>query len=470
MNPGRDVQCRPASVPKLAWGKEEKEGPGAAPAQQPEELEQFQPQQKGAAVQRTREQERTRGRFRKTAQLVCKFIKRIRQEETSAMGAGLREYSELLGHETSAALLDLLVQRGVSRAQQVPAMVRYMQQWLMANDSAEHRLNNALLYLTEAQPNDAVMTLLRVAPSCDRRWAETWPRGSSRSTRPAAPPVSLWASPSRARALPHGHLGTERSTGGLCPLQATVVMWKILQESCVPDIVMVHFPQLFVHLLFQVFFSSKEMPEEVDNFWKGCQEEHGLATSPSRFAERTMKSLLSRMDYEDVVVSMEQKRGWDTLLCADTHHYAVGLLASDLFLDNDAPIPSPITLQLAKVLLPLFEHVRLCALSHGHWLLPRHLVPCGDAGLHQQDDSHVQQLSMFVFRTLLSAVAEEGKKLLMTQVCQSLLPLFFHCHEENQCVAEASQETLLCVAKFLNRRDLEKSVKKEKLWRFIEIL
>nr|XP_031363743.1 uncharacterized protein LOC116184798 [Lonchura striata domestica] len=140
-----------------------------------------------------------------------------------------------------------------------------------------------------------------------------------------------------------------------------------------------------------------------------------------------------------------------------------------------------------------------------------------------EDDSHVQQLSMFVFRTLLSAVAEEGKKLLMTQVCQSLLPLFFHCHEENQCVAEvrtrglllspwegarlppalapgrlhpppgpgtgmlilspglwghfrisialqASQETLLCVAKFLNRRDLEKSVKKEKLWRFIEIL
>ncbi|XP_048165419.1 uncharacterized protein LOC125328572 [Corvus hawaiiensis] len=303
-------------------------------------------------------------------------------------------------------------------------------------------------------------------------------------------------------------------------------------------------------------------------------------------------------------MAMERKRGWDTLLCADTHHYAVGLLAREMsqaslhlcksilccllemlskempywdfpalaflvevlecldlsecgdsimdvvtrhlkskrremrrlalrvllllrddpsmaermwsltkslvvllrdsdndvvrmtvvlltyfFLDKDAPIPSPIALQLAEALLPLFDN----------------------------DDSQVQLLSMFVFRTLMSFVIE--KEPLKTQVCQSLLPLFFHCHDENQHVAEvrtrapawrwaascpgasrasasswpwhrdarvpcpglwchlrvsaarqASQETLLCAVQFLKRRDLEKLVKKEKLWKFAECL
>ncbi|CAN8175079.1 unnamed protein product [Coccothraustes coccothraustes] len=65
-------------------------------------------------------------------------------------------------------------------------------------------------------------------------------------------------------------------------LAASVVMWKMLQEPYVPRVVMAYFPRLFVHLLFQVFFSTEEMPEEVDTFWKECQEEHGLATSPNR--------------------------------------------------------------------------------------------------------------------------------------------------------------------------------------------
>ena len=42
---------------------------------------------------------------------------------------------------------------------------------------------------------------------------------------------------------------------------------------------------------------------------------------------QTLKVLLFRVDCERVVLAMERKGGWDTLLCADTHHYAVGLLA-----------------------------------------------------------------------------------------------------------------------------------------------
>ena len=124
-----------------------------------------------------------------------------------------------------------------------------------------------------------------------RCWAESWPRGSFRGTRPHAPPVSPLASPCLTQALPHRHLGTERCLWVLCPLQATVVMWKILQVPCVPHTVMMFFPRLFVHLLLQVLISTLDTPEEIDKFWKGCQEDHGFAASPNRFSIPVLLSL-----------------------------------------------------------------------------------------------------------------------------------------------------------------------------------
>ncbi|XP_053838393.1 uncharacterized protein LOC128809969 [Vidua macroura] len=533
----------------------------------------------GAALDCTQEQESTRGRFRRAAQLICKFIRSIRQEETISRGTGLRDYSEVLKHETSAALRDLLVERGVFRPEQVPAMVRYIHQWLTANDSAEHRLDNTLLHLTKAQPNDAVMTLLRVAPSCDRAAMAMWktimcsPRTAKLVQLILLDVLGSWPEYSTCT--------SDGDKTGVFALAATVVMWKILQEPRVPRIATAHLPRLFVHLLFQVFFSTEQMPKKVLTFWKGCQEQHGLATSPNRFAVRTLKSLLCQKQYKDVVMAMERRCGWDTLLCADTHHYAVGLLARemrhaslelcssialhllwllstqeprwdlpalaflvevlecldssecgdsvvevssrylqsecrerrrlalralleliddpsmclgtglwppgpaaagwcfknlcstqaekmwrlteslmDLLWDSDAEIAgltlitlsfiflhksilisTPIALQLAKALLPLFDH----------------------------ENSQVQLLSIKLFQDMMGFL-EKGEKPLERPVHQSLLPLFFHCHDENQRVAEASRETLICVAEFLRRRDLEKLVKKEKLWIFANCL
>ncbi|XP_068052835.1 maestro heat-like repeat-containing protein family member 7 [Anomalospiza imberbis] len=128
----------------------------------------------------------------------------------------------------------------------------------------------------------------------------------------------------------HSTCTSDGDKTGVFALAATVVMWKILQEPCVSHIVKVHSSRVLVHLLFQVFFSTEETPEEVDTFWKGCQEQHGLATSPNRFAVRTLKSLLCLEQYKDVVMAMERRCGWDMLLCADTQHYAVGLLAREM--------------------------------------------------------------------------------------------------------------------------------------------
>ena len=135
----------------------------------------------------------------------------------------------------------------------------------------------------------------------------------------------------------------------------------------------------------------------------------------------------------------------------------------------------------------------------------------------------MQLLSTLLFRELVTFLMEKEKKVLRRIVSQSLLPLFFHCHDKNPRVAwvrtrgllespcegarlppalasrrlqpppglgtgtqvlcpgrwchfsssaalQASRETLLSVAKFLKSSDLENLVKNKKLWMFGEWL
>ncbi|XP_041908744.1 maestro heat-like repeat-containing protein family member 7 isoform X1 [Corvus kubaryi] len=491
--------------------------------------------------------------------MICKFIRRIRAEESSVTGTGVRAYPHIFKTKTSAALLDMLVEEGVSSPKQVPAVVRYIHQWLLSNEYPEYRLSRTLLDLTEAYPTDVVMTILRVAPSCDRAATAMWKTlmCSVRTSKTVMPllldVLESWPE--------HSTRTSDGDDTDVFALAATLVMWKILQVPCVPHVVTVYLPRLFVHLLFQVFFSTVEMPEKVENLWRACQEQHGLATDPNRFAVQTLKDLLCRLYYEDVVVAVEHKRGWDTLLSADTHHHAVGLLAREmsrasklvrfrivchlfrllsgeeprrdlpalaflvevlsdppfqrwldwsrcgdsvleimsknlrsecrerrrlalrglvvlskhpsmtkgmwslteslvellqeddsdvvgmtvavlsyLFLYSGAPIPSPIALQLAEALLPLFDN----------------------------DDSQVRLRSMFVFQEMMALLTAKGKKALKSHVRQSLLPLSFHCHDEDWHVANASRETLRCAASFLKRRDLERMLDVDQTWRFGE--
>ncbi|XP_027528721.1 uncharacterized protein LOC113962113, partial [Neopelma chrysocephalum] len=93
---------------------------------------------------------------------------------------------------------------------------------------------------------------------------------------------------------------------------------------------MIYAPHLLVALLFQVYMSTEQMPEEVKIFWRQCQEQHELPNDPNRFAVQTIKALLCSSHWENEVVAIERKRGWDTLLHPDTHHYAVGLLAREM--------------------------------------------------------------------------------------------------------------------------------------------
>ncbi|KAI1236948.1 hypothetical protein IHE44_0014166, partial [Lamprotornis superbus] len=105
------------------------------------------------------------------------------------------------------------------------------------------------------------------------------------------------------------------------------------------------------------------------------------------------------------------------------------MVLSFIVLEKDMLIPSPIALQLAESLLPLFDH----ASSHLNPVQPMlrsFFLP------FIQDNSQVQLVSILLFRTLVTLLMEKEKKALKQHVQQSLLPLFFHCQDKNRHVAE----------------------------------
>ena len=76
-----------------------------------------------------------------------------------------------------------------------------------------------------------------------------------------------------------------------CFLQATKALWEILQLPSHTGALMEYFPYLFLALLFQTFFRTEQMPEEVNTFWRQCQEEGCLPTNPNRYCIPVLPSL-----------------------------------------------------------------------------------------------------------------------------------------------------------------------------------
>ncbi|XP_053789819.1 maestro heat-like repeat family member 5 isoform X3 [Vidua chalybeata] len=388
---------------------EKKEGPGAAPAQQPEEPGQIQTLQDDAALDRTQEQEPACGRFRKSLKMFRQFL-RIQCRKTGSTAAagaaepdlGLterqaepdgspdsaerseesatsetetwakahlmsmtedvaitntktRETQGLTNTDTMPAptmihapTMDFFEESAVPSHQQeqVPAKVKNIHQSLMSHVSVDARLQTDIVRLAEEHPADVVLTLLRCAPTCDRAAAKMWRAiGSSGPALEKALPTLLCVMEDWPL---HTMCTSDGDNKDLFALAATLVIWLIVPEcnkAMIP-----YSGRLFVALLFHVVITTQQMPpEEVDNFWSACQEKHRLPSKPNRFAVQAMKDLLCRLQCDHVVVAMERKGCWDMMLCAHTQHYAVGLLAREM-LRVLIPLCSCITLHLLRQL------------------------------------------------------------------------------------------------------------------------
>ncbi|XP_064507322.1 uncharacterized protein LOC135412454 [Pseudopipra pipra] len=415
---------------------------------------------------RTPEQGRTRGRFRRAHQRVRKSVPvRRRKARTSPPEllaqpepnpTELKAKADAPGTEgiadadstpvqrlPDAPSLHVPEERVVSA--QVPALVRSIHSWLTSNVSAGHVLDKTLLALTEAHPVDVAITLLRCAPSCDRAAATMWRTiASSGRTLQKVLPTLLDV----MEDWPWYYTGTsDGDNTDVFALAATLALWMIVQEPQCLGPLMDYSPHLLVDLLFQVFVSTEQTSEEVDTFWRGCQEQHDLPTDPNRFAVLTMKALLCCLHCEDVVKSVEDNRGWARLLNAHSRRYTALLAREKRRISR--PLCSRITLHL----LELLSREELC------WDLPA-------MAFLVEDDSSVREASMALFTRVIKLIEREGKRPLKPLVCLSLLPLYFHRHDEKVVVKRASRKALLDVTRFLKRRDLGRLVNTEEPWSF----
>ncbi|XP_064575209.1 maestro heat-like repeat-containing protein family member 6 isoform X2 [Zonotrichia leucophrys gambelii] len=532
-----------------------------------------------------------------------------------------------------APSLDQFGERVVSTPSQVPGFVRNMHQRLASNEPPDDWLFMDILRLTEEQPTDVAVTLLRCAPTCDRAAAIMWKTIASsgtstekvlptllcvmdgwpmqkmytadgdnkdvfalavsfhswpllvrrlllqclsilsptatylpasgtgltpalgagfRGTRPAAPPVSPLASPLYAQALP---LHVECCLWMVYPLQATRVIWEILRLPWCPEPFVEYSPHLLVALLYQVYASTEQMSEEVNTFWKKCQEEKGITANPNSFVVGTVKSFLYHLQCVNLLMALERKCAWDTLLRAETHHYAMGLLAREMRrvcqpfcscvalrllcrLSREEPSWEMASLAFLvevldcldlnewgnNILEILTKHLlsesmemrrlalrglvmlskdpsmakKMCSLSEPLMDFLRNedievvkmslsvftnilvnkdiLTSCPTAPklaaalrpLFDSDNNQVRWLSIGLYKDVMESVVERGKQALKPHVSESLLPLFFHCYDENRRVAQTSRETLLSAVKFLKRRDLRQLLKLDDPWSFAE--
>ncbi|KAM3667281.1 maestro heat-like repeat-containing protein family member 7 [Ammospiza maritima maritima] len=439
----------------------------------------------------------------------------------------------------------------ILKADQVPEMVRIMHQRLASPETADVRLFMNILRMAEEHPAGVVLTLLRCAPTCDRAATMIWRTiGSSSPTVEKVLPTLICVMEDWPV---HSMFTSDGDDTNVFALAATLVIWVIIQVPKCHEAMHKYAPHLLVTLIVQICESTAHASEEVDTFWKKCQEEHHLNINPSRFAVQTMKALLCRLRCENVVMQMARKHGWDTVLCAHTQHYAVGLLAREMRRDV-IPLCCRTAIHLLGLLsteghrwdLPFLAFLvevleyldlrecsesvlemmarylqsecrerrrlalrglvvlirdrllarRMCILSqrlvdvlgdedaevvrmslcvfmnvlqHKDILVASTTAPRLAEALVQlfdHDNSNVQLLSIQLFEKVIDLVVDEGKKPLKRIANHSLLPLFIHCHEENQRVANASQKTLHCAAGFLKRRQLKQLVKKGQLSKF----
>ncbi|XP_051628089.1 maestro heat-like repeat-containing protein family member 6 isoform X2 [Manacus candei] len=457
---------------------------------------------------------------------------------------------------TDAPSLDIWEEKTVSNVNEVPAIVRSIHQWLTCRVSPEVRPPIAIRRLAHAHPGHVVTTLLHCAPACDRAAAILWRTIASSAT------TAHEVLPTLLGVMEDWPLHSVCTSNGdhvdVFALAATLALWLMVQELQCQDALFVYAPRLLLALLCQVSMSTEQMPQEVSTFWRGCQELHGLPTHPNSFVVQTIRALLCRLQWDQELVSVERKRGWDALLSADTHHYAVGLLAREM---RHVLVPSygPLARHLLGLLstegprweLPalafLVEVLNYLDVSAGDdsvlQILARHLqsqcperrrlalrgllVLSGDPSMAKSicslsepllellrdgdgelvrmtlslflnvlqdeedrkglsstaprltealrpvfdnDNSHVQLLSIRLFREVMEVLAEEGTEPWEMQVRQSLVPLFFRWHDENQRVAEAAREALLWATSFLKRKDLEQLLKTEQPFRFCDCL
>ncbi|XP_061869837.1 maestro heat-like repeat-containing protein family member 6 [Colius striatus] len=362
--------------------------------------------------------------------------------------------------------------------------------------SAEPRVET-----TPEEPHDVVVTLLHRAPSCDREALTLWrqmlsnSRTADKTLQELLRVLQNW---------PWHHTSTaDGNSIDVSVLAATRALQEILQMPEHLPGLRVHFPHFFLALLFQMLFTTEELPEEVDAFWQRVQQEGRLPSTPSRLAMETLKELLSYVGLEDEMREFERKHGWEALLNPETQLSAMGLLARELrgawrgsryeiaryiveLLSREQPrleLPAMAflaellacpdmwryaerVLQLAPRYLRSESSVMRClvlralsilchepAMTKRMWILQRRLMELlGDA------DGEVVEMTLSLLRRMLWDINQPFFKSITLELAERLQPLFDHNNSRVQLLSLQLFQRLMEGANKKGRKKLKELV------------
>uniref|UniRef100_A0A8C3D262 Maestro/Maestro-like HEAT-repeats domain-containing protein n=1 Tax=Cairina moschata TaxID=8855 RepID=A0A8C3D262_CAIMO len=116
----------------------------------------------------------------------------------------------------------------------------------------------------------------------------------------------------------------------VCSLAAIRALREILEMDTCKVAVKKRFPHLFLAVLFQVSFSTRHMPEDVQALWSKCTREDKQPHEYNRFAAYTLAKLLAHMNCLEQLAAFESGSGWELLISPEVHHFGLTLLAGEL--------------------------------------------------------------------------------------------------------------------------------------------
>ncbi|CAN8174134.1 unnamed protein product [Coccothraustes coccothraustes] len=265
-------------------------------------------------------------------------------EEETAEGWAEADMGLAEGMATTNTHLEGIPETEAMPMLNVLAAVSNILQRLTTCTTVDAGLQMDIVSLTEEHPAHVVLSLLRCAPTCDgctghgtdaqlcshRAAALMWRAiGTSEVATEEVLPALLSAIEEQPA---YGGFFCSGDNKAVFARAATLALWRMAPMSEWHYAMLLHSPQLFVALLLQIVTSTEQTPGDVEtqSFWRACQEEHGLPSEPNRFAVQTMKALLSSLGLDKKLVALEHTRVWEKLLCANTQHYAAGLLAREM--------------------------------------------------------------------------------------------------------------------------------------------
>ncbi|KAK2532146.1 hypothetical protein Q9966_008410 [Columba livia] len=293
---------------------------------------------------------------------------------------------------------------------QVPKLMRYIYKNIegVSTEPARHSLHSLLLLLTERCSREVVRSLLEISPTCDSAALAMWEVMISM-------PGTLWSVLTELRSV-------------LQDLQLHKVFSCAMEDACIS----------LLALLLRTDFGSEKFaalykPESFlrNPSWMMLSVvlESLITLSKAHMMARKILVLLP-----DIMETMQDTN-------SDVKRKALLLFRNTMgHLDREEA--SPIALQLAEKLLPLFD----------------------------DESSLVREFSISLFRDVMDTVVGRNKKMLRKTVKRVLVPLFLRMNDQSKSVAKASRDALLDCAGFLGWRNLSTLVQTHQIHRIGECL